>query len=216
MNALIEELVDYARLCWDRGLTESTGGNMSVRASDNTIYITPTFTVKHFLKTEDIVRLTLDDKKLEGKKEPSSERKMHLLIYKERSDVNAVFHAHPPYATAFAVSGEKVPINVLPEAVLLLSSIAYLPYKMPGTQDFADAFTLELKKGKGVFILQNHGVTVAGKNVKEAYAKLETLEFLARVVFILKMAGKKVKEIDEKDVKDFLSLLKMGTEKNKF
>ena len=203
MNALMEELVDYARLCWDRGLTESTGGNMSVRASDNTIYITPTFTVKHFLKTEDIVRLTLDDKKLEGEKEPSSERKMHLLIYRERPDVNAVFHAHPPYATAFAVGGEKIPINVLPEAVLLLRNIAYLPYKMPGTQEFADAFSSELKKGKDVFILQNHGVTVVGKSIKEAYARLETLEFLIRVVLISKELGK-VHEIPQKEVDEYI------------
>ncbi len=200
---IIEELVDYSRLCWDRGLTESTGGNMSVRANDNTIYITPTFTVKHFLKPKDIVRISLDDEKLGGEKEPSSERKMHLLIYKERPDVNAIFHAHPPYATAFAVSGEKIPINVLPEAVLLLRNIAYLPYKMPGTQEFADAFNLELKKGKDVFILQNHGVTVVGKSIKEAYARLETLEFLARIVMITKDFGG-IHEIPQKEIREYI------------
>lgn len=204
MQDLIEELVDYARLCWDRGLTESAGGNMSVRASDNTIYITPTFTVKHFLKPKDIVRLSINDEKLEGDKEPSSERKMHLLIYKERSDVNAIFHAHPPYVTAFAVSGEKIPINVLPEAVLLLRNIAYLPYKMPGTQEFADAFSFELKNGKDVFILQNHGVTVVGKNIKEAYARLETLEFLSKVVLTLKISRNKINEMNQNNIDEFL------------
>lgn len=213
MRNLIEELVNYTRLCWDRGLTESTGGNMSVRASDNTIYITPTFTVKHFIEPKDIVRLSLDDKKLEGDKEPSSERRMHLLIYKERSDVNAIFHAHPPYATAFAVSGERIPINVLPEAVLLLRNIAYLPYKMPGTQEFADAFSSELRKGKDVFILQNHGVTVVGGSVKEAYARLETLEFASKVILTLKMSDEKIDEISREEVKEFLKKIEGGSKK---
>lgn len=201
-----KKLVEYARLCWDRGLTESTGGNMSVRADDNTIYITPTFIVKHFLKVEDMVRLSLDGEKLEGEKEPSSERKMHLLIYRERADVKAIFHAHPPYVTTFAVSGEKIPINVLPEAVLLVRDIAYLPYKTPGTQEFANVFTSELKKGKDVFVLQNHGVTVVGKNIEEAYARLETLEFVARICFIL---GKEhIREIPEKKVEEFIKRVK--------
>ncbi len=203
---LTEELVEYAKLCWDRGLTESTGGNMSVRAQDNTIYITPTFTVKHFLKPEDIVRLTLDDEKIEGKKEPSSERRMHLLIYKERPDVNSVFHAHPPYATALAVSGGEVPIDILPETVLLLRNIAYLPYKMAGTQEFADAFSNELKKGKDVFILQNHGVTVVGKNIKEAYARLETLEFSIRVMMLAKEFGN-VHRISKEEMEEYIRRL---------
>ena len=199
---LVEKLVEYACLCWDRGLTESTGGNMSVRIDDKTIYITPTFTVKHFLKVEDMVKLSLDGEKLKGKRVPSSERKMHLLIYKERADVKAIFHAHPPYVTAFAVSGQKIPINALPESVLLLKNIAYLPYRTPGTQEFADVFTSELKKGKDIFILQNHGVTVVGKTIEEAYARLETLEFLAKVILIDESTGKSIKELSSKEINE--------------
>jgi len=116
---------------------------------------------------------------------------------------------HPTYATAFAVSNERIPINTLPEAVLLLKDIAYLPYRMPGTQEFADLFTPELKERKDVFILQNNGVTVIGKSIKAFYEKLETLDFVAKVVLTLKMSGEKIKEIDEKDVKKFLESLKL-------
>ena len=132
---------------------------------------------------------------------------MHFLIYKERSDVNSVFHAHPPYSTALAVTGGKVPINILPESVLLLRNIAYLPYKMPGTQEFANAFSSELKKGKDVFILQNHGVTVVGKSIKEAYARLETLEFSIRVMMLAKDFGNAHK-IPEKEIQNYLKELK--------
>jgi len=201
---IVEELVEYSKLAWDRGLTESTGGNMSVRVDDSTIYITPHSSIKHFLKSKDIIKISLDDKVIEGDGEPSSERKMHFLIYKKRPDVNCVFHAHPTYATAFAVSGEKIPVNTLPEAVLLLKDIAYLPYRMPGTQEFADAFSSELKKGKDVFILQNHGVTVIGKSIKAVYEKLETLDFVAKVILTLRTAHVNVHEIKESDIKAFL------------
>ena len=135
--------------------------------------------------------------------------KVHFLIYKERPDINCVFHVHPTYATAFAVSNERIPIKTLPEAVLLLKDIAYLPYRMPGTQEFADLFTPELKERKDVFILQNNGVTVIGKSIKAFYEKLEILDFVAKVVLTLKMSGEKIKEIDEKDVKKFLESLKL-------
>jgi L-fuculose-phosphate aldolase len=206
---MIEELVEYSKLAWDRGLTESTGGNMSVRIDANTIYITPHSSIKHFLKPKDIIKISLDDRVIEGDGEPSSERKMHFLIYKERPDINCVFHVHPTYATAFAVSNERIPINTLPEAALLLREIAYLPYRMPGTQEFADVFTPELKAGRDIFILQNHGVTVIGKSIKAVYEKLETLDFVSKVVLTLKMSGEKIKEIDEKDVKKFLESLKL-------
>jgi len=206
---MIEELIEYSKLAWDRGLTESTGGNMSVRIDANTIYITPHSSIKHFLKPKDIIKISLDDRVIEGDGEPSSERKMHFLIYKERPDINCVFHVHPTYATAFAVSGERIPINTLPEAALLLREIAYLPYRMPGTQEFADVFTPELKAGRDIFILQNHGVTVIGKSIKAVYEKLETLDFVSKVVLTLKMSGEKIKEIDEKDVKTFLESLKL-------
>jgi len=206
---MIEELVEYSKLAWDRGLTESTGGNMSVRIDANTIYITPHSSIKHFLKPKDIIKISLDDRVIEGDGEPSSERKMHFLIYKERPDINCVFHVHPTYATAFAVSNERIPINTLPEAALLLREIAYLPYRMPGTQEFADVFTPELKAGRDIFILQNHGVTVIGKSIKAVYEKLETLDFVSKVVLTLKMSGEKIKEIDEKDVKTFLESLKL-------
>jgi len=204
---MIEELVEYSKLAWDRGLTESTGGNMSVRIDANTIYITPHSSIKHFLKPKDIIKISLDDRVIEGDGEPSSERKMHFLIYKERPDINCVFHVHPTYATAFAVSNERIPINTLPEAALLLREIAYLPYRMPGTQEFADVFTPELKAGRDIFILQNHGVTVIGKSIKAVYEKLETLDFVSKVVLTLKMANTDVNEIKENDIKAFLNYL---------
>jgi len=178
-----EKLVEYAKLAWDRKLTESTGGNISVRHGSE-ILITPTTVIKHFLVPEDIVTMTLEGKQTGGWRKASSEYRMHLRIYEKCPDVGSVFHAHPAHATAMAVMQRAIPVNTLPEAALTLAPITYLPYKMPGTDEFADAFNEGLEMGSRVFVLQNHGVTAAGKDIEEAYAKLETLEFLAQVAFL--------------------------------
>ena len=187
-NLLKSEVAEFAKLVWDRKLTDGTGGNMSIKDGDK-IYITPTSTIKHFLTEKDIITIDKDGNKIEGEKDPSSERRMHLKIYEKTSDVTAVIHAHPIFSTSFAITFEKLPINALPESALVLDPITYIEYKMPGTQEFADAFEEGLSKGSRVFIMQNHGVTVAGKDIRDAYVKLETLEFLAQVSFISKLYG---------------------------
>jgi len=149
-NKMLEKLAEYVRLTWDRGLTESTGGNMSIRVGDK-IYITPTFFVKHFFTVEDFVVLNLKGEKLDGKWEASSEHRMHIRIYNERDDIKSVFHAHPKWATIYSVSHKKVPTKILPETLFLLGEIDYIPYCMPGTDEFADGFIDGLNKGRNAF-----------------------------------------------------------------
>ncbi|MGC9321785.1 MAG: class II aldolase/adducin family protein [Kosmotogaceae bacterium] len=197
-----EKLVLYSRLAWDRKLTESTGGNMSARDGDN-ILITPTTVIKHFLIPNDIVTLTPDGTRVGGWRKASSEYRMHIEIYKKCPDVGAIFHTHPVYATTMAVRQQPFPVNALPETALTLAPIAYLPYRMPGTDEFATAFDEGLDRGARTFVLQNHGVTVAGKDINDAYAKLETLEFLAQIA-ILSGAKPGYLEIPTEDVLRFL------------
>lgn len=201
-NQSKKEVALFAKLVWDRKLTDGTGGNMSIRGTNDKIYITPTTTIKHFLTEDDIITIDKDGNKIEGKKEPSSERRMHIKIYEKDPDVKAIIHAHPRYATSFAVTFQKLPVYALPESALVLDPITYIEYQMPGTQAFADAFEEGLKNGSRVFVLQNHGVTVAGKNMEEAYMKLETLEFLAEVSFISKLYGG-INEIPTEKIKAF-------------
>ena len=207
---LRKELVLFARLAWDRKLTESTGGNMSVRIRDHFV-ITPTTMVKHFLTKEDLVEVDLTGRKVSGSREPSSEYRMHLKIYRECEDVVSVFHAHPVYATTMAVQQKKFPVNVLPETALMLAPITYLPYRMPGTDDFAEIFDEGLKLGSRTFVLRNHGVTVGGSSIEEAYAKLETLEFLAQITH-LSGAEPGYLEIPSEDVEKFLKKIRESKE----
>ena len=200
-SQLKKQVALFAKLVWDRKLTDGTGGNMSIRNKDK-IYITPTSTIKHFLTENDIITIDKNGNKIEGEKEPSSERRMHIKIYEKASDVNAIIHAHPRYATSFAVTFQKLPVYALPESALVLDPITYIEYQMPGTQEFADAFAKGLEEGSRVFVLQNHGVTVAGKDIEEAYMKLETLEFLAEVSVISKLYSG-INEIPTEKIKAF-------------
>lgn len=202
----IKKLVEFSRLAWDRKLTEGTGGNMSFKKEDR-IYITPTTTVKHFLGGEDLVILSTSGEVIFGKRQPSSEYRMHVKIYETCPEVTAVFHAHPVYATSYAIMHKRLPENLLPEVAFFLAPITYLPYRMPGTDEFADVFVEGLQAGSRVFVLQNHGATTAAESIEQAYAKLETLEFLAQLSYITGAEPGKL-EIEPKEIERFLNHVK--------
>ena len=199
-STLLKKLASYVRLAWDRHLTESTGGNMSVRIGEK-IYITPTFFVKHFFTEDDFVVLDMNGKKIDGKYEASSEIKMHIRIYKERKEINSVFHSHPRYSLIYAITHKKIPSNILPETAILLREIDYLPYCLPGTDEFADTFIKGLREGKKIFILENHGVTSIGENIEEAFSRLETLETCCFVSTMCNLTKEKIFEIPQDELK---------------
>lgn len=206
MKEILNELASYVRLAWDRQLTESTGGNMSVRI-DNKIYITPTFFIKHFFTVDDFVVLNMNGKKIGGKFEASSEYRMHIKIYKERDEIKSVFHAHPRWTLIHAITHKKLPSCILPETIFILGEIKYIPYCMPGTDEFAEIFSPGLKERKRTFILENHGVTTIGESIKEAFARLETLETCSFVSVMGSLVKENIKEIPKDEVKKFLDKL---------
>lgn len=177
---LKDKLVYFSKLIWDRKLTESIGGNFSIRDKSK-VLITPTTFLKKFIEKNDIVTINLDGEILEGERKPSSEWRMHTLIYKVRSDVGAIIHAHPPYATMYAIKGEEIPVFLTPESQIYLKNIFYADYATPGTEEFARKILPGLERGSEIFILKNHGVTVIDRTIEMAYAKLEMLEFVCMI-----------------------------------
>jgi L-fuculose-phosphate aldolase len=200
----LQKFADYVRLTWDRGLTESTGGNMSIKIN-NKIYITPSNFVKHFFTVEDIVITDMDGKQLGGKYRASSEIKMHLNIYKIREDITSIFHAHPKNGLVCAINKIKINTHILPEAAFILGKIAYLPYSQPGTDKFAQGFTKDAKKGCNAFVLENHGVTTCGDSIDTAFARLETLETCAYLAIMQEIIGKKPNIISKEEIKKIIS-----------
>jgi len=202
----LAKLAEYVRLTWDRGLTESTGGNMSVRINDK-IYITPTFFVKHFFTVDDFVTLNLKGEQIGGKLNASSEYRMHIRIYNERKDIKSIFHAHPKWATIYSVSHKKISTRILPETLFMLGAIEYIPYCMPGTDEFADGFIKGLKKGRNAFMLFNHGITTCGETIEQAFARLETFETCCYISAHTGMLNQDINLISEKESNKLLKKL---------
>jgi len=184
-----ELLCEIGRRVWTRGYVAANDGNFSIRVEENRVLATPTMLSKGFMKPEDIVTLDMEGNKIDGHRTPTSETLIHLGIYKQRPDVKAVIHVHPPYATAFAVTQEPVPKCVLPEVEIFLGEIPIADYATPGTQSFADSIKPYLQDFN-VFLLANHGALAIGEDLEQAYYRMEIVDQYCRVLLYSKQLGR--------------------------
>lgn len=198
-------ICEIGKRMYDRGYVAANDGNISVKSGPETIWCTPTGVSKGFMTPDIMVKLDLSGKVLSGKSKPSSEVKMHLRVYKENPEVNAVVHAHPPVATSFAIAGIQLDKAVLPEAVVLLGTVPVAPYATPGTQDVPDGIAPYCKDYNAV-LLANHGALTWGGDALEAYYRLESLEHYA---LILMYTGKIIKQSNELNCSQVGDLIKI-------
>ena len=173
-----QELVKICKLLYDRQLTVSAGGNMSVRINDSEILITPSGRNKGMLEPEDLVLIDSKGKVLTGGK-PSIEHKFHLALYNMNYETNAVVHCHPLHCVTLATKGENIKSNITPEGVLLLGEVPMIGYFTPGSRKLVDAVA-EHGKYKAM-LLERHGAITQGRTLEEAYNRMEELEFQARL-----------------------------------
>jgi len=168
------KLAEIAKRLYNRNMNAALGGNMSIRLGDE-IAITPAGINKGFMTEDDVVVVDMGGAKLRGKGTPSSEGKMHYEIYKARPDVNAIIHAHPPFAVGFALAHHDLPDDILPEATILLGHVPCLSYVTPSTIELA----LEVAQGlahRNAVLMANHGAITVGADLEEAYNRMELLE----------------------------------------
>jgi len=203
LACLKKAIIDAGRRVYDRGYVASNDGNISARLDKSHILITPTGVGKGFMNSADLIVIDYKGNVVKGKKKPSSESLLHLRIYKERSDVNSVCHAHPPYATGFAVACIPLNQNILPEVIISLGSIPLVPYAVTGTEEFCTPL-LPILKHYDAFLLANHGALTVGRTVLDAYHKMETLEHIAKILFIAQHLGN-VNKLDDKQVQVLIS-----------
>jgi L-fuculose-phosphate aldolase len=183
-----KQIVEIGKRLFQKGFVAANDGNISVKLN-NRIIVTPTMKSKGFLKVNDLVTTDFKGKRIEGKLKPTSELLLHLFVYKKREDVGAVIHAHPPYSTALAVAGMELPENILPEVYISLGKIPLASYGTPSTEELPDSISRLIMKHDAI-LLKNHGVVAVGKELEEAYFKLEKVEHFAQVFFIAKSLGK--------------------------
>ncbi|MDZ4723893.1 MAG: class II aldolase/adducin family protein [candidate division Zixibacteria bacterium] len=182
------QLVSIGKRLAESGLIAGTDGNMSMKLDDDRIMITPKGFSKGHLSPDDLVIVDTNGKKIQGSHDPSSEIAMHLFVYKNRPEVQACVHSHPPYATAFAVAGIPLEIDILPEVVLFVGEIPLTDYAPPGT----DAVPKSLEpfiESCSAFLLRNHGLLTIGRTLDEAMQRHETVEHYAKILHHARMLG---------------------------
>lgn len=182
------DIVEVGRRLHERAFVASNDGNISVRLEDDVVLTTPTGVSKGFMSPDMMVVTDLAGRKVRGHRNPSSELLMHLEVYRNRPDVRAVVHAHPPVATGFAVAGIPLDRAVLAEVVTTLGSVPIADYGTPSTRELPDAVRKYIKAHDGL-LLANHGaLTVAGE-LLAAYYKMETIEHFARISLVARLLG---------------------------
>lgn len=196
---LREQILEVGKKLQQRFFVASNDGNISIRLKDNIILITPTGVNKGEIRADEIMKVDLNGNIIEGHMKATSEIKMHLIVYKMRKDVKAIVHAHPPAATAFAVSEERLdkPV-ILPEAVFSLGNIGYCAYGTPSTEEVPKAVGREISHSD-VLLLSNHGALTVGKTAMEAYYKMENLEMVSKITLYAKIIGK-VKNLSDNQI----------------
>jgi L-fuculose-phosphate aldolase len=189
LTALRDEIASVCRRLWERGLIAGGDGNVSARLPDGAILVTPAGMAKQECRAGDLVLVTPDGAPLEGSRPASTEIGIHLRAYRHRPDVLAVVHAHPPIATGFALAGETLPWNALPEIAVGLGEVPLVHYETPGTAALADALEPHLQ-GHQAFLLANHGAVTVGSSLGVAYGRMESLEHTARIVLAARLLGR--------------------------
>ncbi|HWB29705.1 MAG TPA: class II aldolase/adducin family protein [Vicinamibacterales bacterium] len=185
------DICEVGRRLWWRGFVASNDGNISVRIAPDRLLMTPASVSKGFMTPDMMVVTDLDGTLVSGApgRKPSSETLMHLVAYRERPDVGAVVHAHPPLSTGFAVAGIPLDRAVLAEVVTTLGSIPIADYGTPSTTELADAVRPFVKAHDGL-LLANHGALALGKDLFSAYYKMETIEHFARISLVARQLGR--------------------------
>ncbi|MDT5063659.1 MAG: L-fuculose-phosphate aldolase [Acidobacteriota bacterium] len=181
------EIVRVGQLMYERSYVVSSDGNVSVRLDDGRIVATPTMTCKGRM-TEDSLAITDMQGKALNNRKASSELEMHLLIYRERADIKAVCHAHPPHGTAFAVAGLAIDQPILSEVILTLGCVPLAEYGTPSTKELTEAMR-PLVKHHNALLMANHGAVAYGADLWQAFDRLETLEHTAKIAILSRMLG---------------------------
>jgi L-fuculose-phosphate aldolase len=182
------DIVEVGRRLYARGYTASNDGNISLRLDNSRLLMTPTSVCKGFMSPDMMCITDLDGKKIAGDRNPSSEMQMHLEVYRQRPEVQAVVHAHPPIATGFAVAGIPLDRAVLAEVVTTLGSVPIAEYATPSTRELPEAVRKYVKAHDGM-LLANHGALTMGADVFAAYYKMETIEHFAKISLVARMLG---------------------------
>lgn len=182
LDVLRGEMVRICRKLSAKGLIAAADGNVSCRAGENLLLITPSGRSKEAVGPPELLLVDFEGNALEGEGKPSSELRMHLLAYRRRPDVNAVVHAHPSMLTALTLAGLPFQADALPEVWLTIGPVPTAPYATPCTAEVPESIMPFIDRHRAI-LLERHGSITLGKDLDEAYMRLEKLEHAAHSLF---------------------------------
>ena len=183
-----KQLARFGKWLYRLGFVPGTAGNLSVRLSHDRILATPTGMSKCLLKASDMVLVDMEGRRVGESRNVTSEIGMHLAIYHQRPDVQAVVHAHPPIATGFASCGLALEEPLCSEIVMALGSIPLAPYATTGTDDVGCSIRPLIGQHDAI-LLANHGVVTAGETLHNAFMRMETVEHYAHICLVARQLG---------------------------
>ena len=185
-----KQICDIGRRIYSRNMVAANDGNISVKLNDNEFLCTPTGVSKGFMTPEYICKVDREGNVIQANPgfKPSSEIKMHMRVYEKRPDVGSVVHAHPIYATSFAIAGIPLTQPIMPEAVISLGCVPIAEYGTPSTMEIPDNLEKYLPYFDAV-LLENHGALTWSTDLNAAYMKMESVEFYAQLLYQSKVLG---------------------------
>lgn len=202
-DALRAEIIAVGRKLWERGYVDGNGGNISVRLGPKYVLCTPTMMCKRDVEPADICLSDLEGKILAGFRPRTSELLLHLEIYKANPRARAVVHCHPPYATAFAITGSAPPVGVISEFEMFIGPVAVAHYETPGTQAFAES-VLPYVHDHNTILLSNHGIVCWSDTVTHAEWLAEVLDTSCKTFLIAQQIGKPLQFIPDEKIEEIL------------
>lgn len=198
-------MCDIGRRMWEREYTDGNGGNLTVRVGDSLVLSTATMISKGFMEPEDICLVDLQGNQLAGTRRRTSECKTHLGIMRHQPLALACCHGHPAHATAFAVAKVQPPSYLIPEAEVFLGEIGMCRYATPGEPEIAELIGQTARQHMSI-LMENHGVITWGRNIEDAYWKLENTDVYCRTVWVSSQLGKPLTPISGPHARDLLEL----------
>ena len=207
IETLKERLVDIGRRLWERNYVDGNGGNITIRVGDNLVLCTPTLISKGFMNTEEMCLVDFEGNQLAGSRKRTSEVNTHIGIMRRQSKAKSCVHAHPVHATAFAVASVEPPTCMIPEAEVFLGKIGLAKYRTPGTKENADEVG-RVGVDHNAVLMENHGVITWGKDVEDAYWKMENTDAYCQTVWIASQLGRGLSTFSPLHLKELIEVRK--------
>jgi len=180
---LRQALCRIGALCYQKGYIVGADGNLSARMRDGSVLVTPAGAMKGFLEPHHLAHVDLEGRVLDGGPRASTEVAIHLVSYRERADVEAVVHTHPPHAVALSIAGVDMQLPVIPEVIVTIGGTPTTAYATPGTEELPDSIRA-IVRCSDTLIMKNHGAVTLGSNLMDAFKKLDMVEHTAKILWL--------------------------------